>query len=133
MAKLVNNPEKINDIRVAKNYDEVMEAMRNHESVMYYEFGDSLYPLVRSGEYVHITPCVPIDVKRGDVVFCILEDRAGNECPMVHQVWEISNASHTGELWFKIGSTMSTIFGWTTRVYGIARGTDVFQENILNY
>lgn len=47
---------------------------------------------------------------------------------MVHQVWEISDASHTNELWFKIGSTGTSIFGWTNEVYGIAKGTDIFQE-----
>ena len=71
---------------------------------------------------------MPIDVKRGDCVFCILDDGMGHEYPMVHQVWEISDASHTNELWFKIGSTMSTIFGWTKKVYGIAKGTNIYQE-----
>jgi hypothetical protein len=47
---------------------------------------------------------------------------------MVHQVWEISNASHTDELWFKIGSTGTSVFGWTKEVYGIAKGTNIFQE-----
>jgi hypothetical protein len=41
---------------------------------------------------------------------------------------EISDASHTDELWFKIGSTSSTVFGWTKQVYGIAKGTNIFQE-----
>ena len=58
----------------------------------------------------------------------VIEDGNGGKYPMVHQVWEISDASHTSELWFKIGSTRTSIFGWTKEVYGIAKGTDIFQE-----
>ena len=126
--RIVNNPREIDGIKVAKNYDEVMEALKNNEQVMHFEFGDSMKPLLKSGEYALIKPCVPFDVKRGDAVFCVLSDSVGNRYPMVHQVWEISNASHDGGLWFKIGSTMSTIFGWTQDVYGIAKGTDIYQE-----
>ena len=53
---------------------------------------------------------------------------SGERYGMVHQVWEISDASHTNELWFKIGSTMTSIFGWTKEVYGIAKGTDIYQK-----
>lgn len=126
--KIVNRPEFINGIKVAKNYSEVIEALKNGESVMHFEFGDSLKPLLNSGEYAFIKPCNPNDVKRGDCVFCLINDEYGNEYPMVHQVWEISDASHTNELWFKIGSTGTSIFGWSNKVYGIAKGTDIYQE-----
>jgi hypothetical protein len=128
MKKIVNEPKEIDGVRVVQDSWEIAEALKNGESVYHWEFGDSLTPLIRDKEYCLIKPCAPIDVKRGDCVFCILDDGMGHEYPMVHQVWEISDASHTNELWFKIGSTMSTIFGWTKKVYGIAKGTNIYQE-----
>lgn len=124
----VNEPEEIDGIRVVQDNDEIEKALKNGESVYHWEFGDSLSPLIRNMEYCLIKPCVPIEVKRGDCVFCVLHDDMGNVYPMVHQVWEISDASYSGELWFKIGSTGTSIFGWTKEVYGIAKGTDIFQE-----
>jgi hypothetical protein len=127
--KIVNSPSKIDGIRVVQDYGEILEALKNGESVMHWESGNSLHPLIKNLEYCCIKPCKPIDVKRGDCVFCIIEDENNHELlPMVHQVWEISNASATNELWFKIGSTYASIFGWTKRVYGIAKGTNIFQK-----
>lgn len=120
--EIVNSPSFINGIKVAKDYGEVIESLKNNELVMHYEYGDSLSPLLNSGEYALIKPCKPIEVKRGDCVFCEVQGVL-----MVHQVWEISDASHTNELWFKIGSSMNTIYGWTKKIYGIAKGTDVYQ------
>ena len=102
-------------------------ALKNGESFYHWEFGDSMSPLIKNMEYCLVRPCVPNDVKRGDAVFCVLRGE-NSEWPMVHQVWEISNASHTDELWFKIGSTGTSVFGWTKEVYGIAKGTNIFQE-----
>ena len=127
--KIVNNPETIDGLRVIQDPIEMEKSLKNGESFYHWEFGDSLSPLVRDREYRLVKPCVPIDVKRGDAVFCVLTDGLnGGRWPMVHQVWEISDASHNGELWFKIGSTGTSIFGWTKEVYGIAKGTDIFQE-----
>jgi hypothetical protein len=128
MKRIVNEPKEIDGLRVIQDPLEMEEALKNGESFYHWEFGDSMKPLINNGEYCLIKPCVPIEVKRGDAVFCIIEDGYGHKYPMVHQVWEISNASHTGELWFKIGSTMSSIFGWTKEVYGIAKGTNIYQE-----
>lgn len=125
--KLVDEPKEINGLRVIQDYKEMEEALKNGESFYHWEFGDSLAPLINDREYCLVKPCVPIDVKRGDCVFCIIKHKNGEEA-MIHQVWEISDASHTHELWFKIGSTMSSIYGWTKDVYGIAKGTDIYQE-----
>lgn len=126
--RIVNEPKEIDGIRVVQDPYEIEKALKNGETVYHWEMGDSMSPLIKHMEYCKIKPCVPIDVKRGDAVFCVLHDDMGGEWPMVHQVWEISDASHTDELWFKIGSTGTSIFGWTKEVYGIAKGTDIFQE-----
>ena len=127
--RIVNEPKEIDGIRVVQNYKEIEEALKHGETVYHWEAGTSLHPLINHMEYCKIRPCVPHDVQRGDCVFCLIDDGYGNEYPMVHQVWEISNASHKMfELWFKIGSTGTSVFGWTKKVYGIATGTDIYQE-----
>lgn len=126
--RIINEPKEIDGIRVVQDYDEIEAALKNGETVYHWEAGTSMRPLINHMEYCKIRPCVPIEVKRGDAVFCVLTDDMGNEYAMVHQVWEISDASHTNELWFKIGSTRTSIFGWTKKVYGIAKGTDIYQE-----
>lgn len=128
MKRIVNEPKEIDGIRVVQDSFEMVEALMNGETIYHWEFGTSLAPLINNGEYCKITPCSPIDVKRGDCVFCIIRSQNGQGFPMVHQVWEISDCGYDKERWFKIGSTMSTIFGWTKEVYGIARGTNIYQE-----
>ena len=126
--KIVNEPKTIEGYRVIQDPKEMEEALKNGESFYHWEFGTSLAPLINDREYCFVKPCVTSDVKRGDCVFCVLHDSMGNSWPMVHQVWEISDANHANELWFKIGSTGTSIFGWTKDVYGIAKGTDIYQE-----
>ena len=127
--RIVNEPETIDGIRVVQDSEEIADALMRGESVYHWEAGDSMTPLIRHMEYCKIVPCVPIDVKRGDAVFCKMKDQhTGMEYYMVHQVWEISHCGHDGKYWYKIGSTGTTIFGWTDDVLGKAYGTDIFQE-----
>lgn len=128
MKRIVNEPTEIDGFRVIQDTKEMEEALKRGESFYHWEFGNSLTPLIKNREYCFVKPCTPSVVKRGDCVFCVIENEYGDEYPMIHQVWEISDASHTDELWFKIGSTSSTVFGWTKQVYGIAKGTNIFQE-----
>ena len=80
-------------------------------------------------EYCKIVPLSFDDaIERGDAVFCKMKDETGQEYYMVHQVWEISNCGHDGEYWYKIGSTGTTVFGWSNEILGKAYGTDIFQE-----
>ena len=128
MKQIVNSPSEINGKRVVQNPLEIMNALSSGETIYHWEYGDSLSPLINNGEYIQIQPCKPSDVKVGDCIFCLVEDFYGNLQLMVHQVLMISDASHDGELWFKIGTTSNEIFGWAKKVYGIAKGTNIFQE-----
>ena len=127
MMKIVNSPTQIDGINVVQDYEEIEKLLKNGETMYHWETGDSLHPIIRNCEYCLIKPCTPTDVKRGDAVFCVIDGPNGNKFPMIHLVWEISDAYHNGELWFKIGDTMATIFGWTNKVYGLAKGTDIFE------
>lgn len=129
MKRFVNEPHEIDGIRVVQDSNEIEKALKNGETVYHWEAGSSLTPLINHMEFCKIKPCTPNEVKRGDAVFCVISDENGNKYPMVHLVWEISDAGVEGSgLWFKIGSTTTTIFGWTQEVYGIANGTDIYQE-----
>ena len=89
-------------------------------------------PILRHGEYAKLIPISEnTEIKRGDAVLCKLDNEYDSSTPfyMTHMVWEISTSSHDGDKkpWFKIGSSMTTIFGWTQDVYAIALGMNVFE------
>ena len=123
--RIFKNPTKICGKKVVQDYTEIAKCLSQGEEVYHWEAGDSLKPLINHLEFCLIKPCKPSDVKRGDCVFCKLYD---TEQFMVHQVWEISDCGHDGRLWFKIGSTFGTIFGWSCEILGKAYGTDFYQD-----
>lgn len=120
--RVEGNPEEIGSIRVIQNYEEIYNALSNGESVMHWEFGDSMFPILLSGEYCLISP---IDdqsqVNEGDAVFC----RMGKEHFMVHRVIEKFTREFGGSpiTFYKIGTTSGYVYGWTHEVFGIAQPT----------
>ena len=130
---ILNNPTEYKGYRVVQDYSEIAEALKNGETVLHWEGGDSLSPLINHLEFCRIEPLQSIDdVKRGDCVFCKITDKTTQiSYYMVHQVWEISNSGYDHAKWFKIGSTNSTIFGWTQEILGLAYGTDVYQDPMV--
>jgi len=126
--RIVNEPTEIEGLRVVQDENEIAKALENGETVYHWEAGNSMAPLINHMEYCKIVPCVPIDVNRGDAVFCKMISSTGEPYYMVHQVWEISNCCHDHRKWFKIGSTGTQVFGWSCDVLGKAYGTDIYQE-----
>lgn len=133
--KIVDCPERIDGVRVIQDDEEYMvEALENGEAVCRFEWGNSMDPVLKHGEYAILTPIRDTsEVHRGDAVFCRMTDENGNSYYMTHMVWEISRSSHDGRPWFKIGSTMASIYGWTQDVLAIARGTDCIQKVTERY
>lgn len=122
--EIVKSPTTIHGIRVVQDEEEARKALMNGETVCRFEYGKSMEPILRNGEYAKLTPITNVDeIKRGDAVFCRVHGVL-----MTHMVWEISDCSYNGEKWFKIGSSMSSIFGWTNEVYAIARGMNVQEK-----
>lgn len=129
--RFVDQPTEIDGFRVVQDSEEIAKALRNGETVYHWEAGDSMSPMLRHMEYCKIVPVAHTDdVKEGDAVFCKLNSDANPMLHyyMVHQVWQKADFGHDGKTWFKIGSTMTTIFGWSSEVLGKAYGTDIFQE-----
>ena len=124
--KIVNNPTtlKINgdELRVVQDNEEILKCLKNGETVVHWEGGYSLHPIIQNMEYCKISPIKTEDVKVGMCVFCCLE----NGTLMVHRVNDI--ITRNGVKWFKIGDTWDTTYGWTPNVFGLAESTDYFQD-----
>jgi hypothetical protein len=129
--RFVDQPTEIDGFRVVQDSEEIAKALRNGETVYHWEAGDSMSPMLRHMEYCKIVPVAhPDDVKEGDAVFSKLnsDTKPLLHYYMVHHVWQKADFGHDGKTWFKIGSTMTTVFGWSSEVLGKAYGTDIFQE-----
>ena len=128
--KIVDNPQYINGIRVVQDEKQALEALIKGEVICRFEFGDSMAPILRNGEYAFLFPVKHDEldqIKRGDAVFCEMSYH-GQPFFMTHMVWEISDCGFDRARWFKIGSTGTDLYGWTKNVYAIAKGTDYFQK-----
>lgn len=127
---IVNEPDTIEGLRVVQDGKEIYKALQNGESVMHWEAGNSMHPLIMHMEYCLIEPAKKEDIRQGEGVFCKFRYINRNGEPedffMVHRCTEIYNRE--GELWFKIESTDNQLFGWTKHVYGRAHATGYFQD-----
>ena len=128
--EIVNQPEELNGYRVVQDGKEIYEALQKGETVMHWEAGDSMYPILMHMEYCKIHPVEKHAVKQGDAVFCKFyyrgEDQEIHEIYMVHRCTEVFVRG--GEYYFKIEGTNNQYFGWTKDVYGIAERTNIFQD-----
>ena len=137
---IVNEPKELEGFRVVQDGAEIMEALSNGETVMHWESGYSLHPLISHMEYCKITPIDKIYERIniegnnffvGKPVFCrfVYKDKESGyprDIFMVHRCTEVYERD--GERYFRIESTDGTHFGWTTDVYGIAENTGIFQD-----
>lgn len=120
---LVKHPETLDGFRVVQDNDEIREAMLNGETVMHWEYGESMSPMLPNKGYCRIEPITDINtIKVGDAVFCKV-----NGYLMVHMVWIASNMDQE-KTHFLIGSTNGSLYGWTTEVYGIAYATPYVED-----
>jgi signal peptidase I len=49
------------------------ELLANGHTARFRASGDSMYPAIRSGDYLHIVQCDPSELRRGDVVLAAME------------------------------------------------------------
>lgn len=104
-------------------YVAMEKALSEGKSVLHWEEGNSLYPIIKSREYCLVKPIKNIDdVNVGDCVFCIVRGYH-----MIHRVTDIITHENEGK-WFKIGDTWDTTFGWTRNILGIATSTGYFKK-----
>lgn len=123
MRQFVDNPPEINGIRVVQDGIEIYKALITGETVYHWEFGNSMFPILMSGEYCKIRPIMdPHEVNVGDAVFCSFQGKYF----MVHRC--VDKFERDGIVWFKIATTGDAVYGWTHEVFGIAESTNIFQN-----
>ena len=142
--EIVNEPKELKGYRVVQDGKEIFESLKKGETVMHWETGNSMMPLLMHLEYCKISPIgeTTINVSKdyilanqnhiiGKPVFCHFEyyDKESGtykDFYMVHRCTEIY--IREDEAYFKIEGTDGTVFGWTKDVYGIAESTGIFQD-----
>ena len=119
----VNNIDKIGDVKVVNDINTAISELKHGNKIARFEYGNSLMPILESGEYCIVEPIKNIeDVKVGDVVVCNVSGH-----PMTHMVMMVSDSS-SEKPFFSIGDTSLHFYGWTSDVYGIARGTSIVES-----
>jgi len=133
--EIVNEPKELKGFRVVQDGKEIMEALQKEETVMHWEAGNSMHPLLMHMEYCKIMPLrLPIrnkDFLIGKPVFChfVYKTEQGyQDFYMVHRCTDIYERD--GEQYFRIEGTDGTNFGWTKDVYGWAESTGIFQDEV---
>ena len=139
--EIVNEPKEVKGFRVVQDGKEIMEALKKGETVMHWEAGNSMMPLLMHMEYCKIIPIDKVfetinikgwDYFVGEPVFCHFvykTDQGYQDFYMVHRCTEVYERD--GEVYYRIESTDGTHFGWTKDVYGVAESTGVFQDEVV--
>lgn len=102
---------------------EAIKQLRQGKTVLRYEWGDSMLPLLQSGEYCKLIPKEKTTINVGDAVFCEV-----NGCVMTHMVMMISNIQDKpmyliGSPNFNHETNSFPIYGWTSNIFAKAIGT----------
>ena len=56
MIRFVNSPKEIDGIEVVQDINEAVKAINEGRTVCRYEWGDSMTPILRHGEYAKLIP-----------------------------------------------------------------------------
>lgn len=127
--KYVKSPKHINGVKVVNDIQEAVEELKKGNTIARFEYGDSMSPILKSGEYCIIEPIKDINginnISVGDAVLCKV-----GEYLMTHMVMMISSYSNCDKPYYLIGNTWMQYYGWTDEIYGIAKGTNVIEEPI---
>ena len=71
MKRIVNEPQEIDGLRVVQDSEEIYRALKQGETVMHWESGSSMFPILMHLEYCRIRPLQEgEEPNAGDAVFC---------------------------------------------------------------
>ena len=102
---------KIHNIPVITDELVAVALLKDKKTITRYEYGDSMSPILLSGEFALITPINDInELDIGDAVFCNV-----NGILMTHMI--LAKDKVNG---FLISSTDGYEFGWTHEIFGKA-------------
>lgn len=121
--EIVESPKEVCGIKVVNDIVSAVKELKKDKSIVRYERGNSLAPIINDGEYCIVQPISDVsEIKSGDVVLCEVNGHL-----MTHMVHIVSSAN-CNKPYFLIGSSDLYMYGWTDKVYGIAFGTNVFEK-----
>lgn len=111
------------------SFSEILDELNKGNNVARYEYGDSMMPLLQSGEHCLLIPANKTTIEVGDAVFCEV-----NGYVMTHMVMMISKIQN--KPMYLIGSPnyneftgQFTMYGWTSNVFAKAIGTKIIHQN----
>lgn len=109
-------PEEIDGINVIQDLTIAMDCLSHGETIARYEFGDSMSPILISGQFCKLIPIKEGDeIKQGDCVFAEVGLMVGT-----HMVWMISESNE--KKYYCIATTSGRIIGWTDKIIAKAVG-----------
>lgn len=122
--KYVKSPKEINGVEVVNDISKAIKTLHDKKiPIARFEYGESMKPILNDGEYCIVYPIDNLnDVKVGDAVLCDV-----NGYLMTHMVI-LKSESNYDTPYFLIGSSRMELYGWTNKIYGVAVGTNIFEE-----
>ena len=125
--KYVKSPSHItfegDEIKVVNDINQAVEELKKGNEIARFEFGDSMHPVLKNGEYGVVVPISINDVNIGDAVLCEV-----NGYLMTHMVMMVSDSAKDSRQ-VLIGNTHMQFYGWTDKVYGGVMGTNIIEMN----
>lgn len=116
----IDGLEVIQDIFLAK------EMLTNGETIVRYEFGDSMQPFLTSGQFCKLVPLNENDtIEIGDCVFAEVENTLNT-----HMVW-MKHRHEDGTFSYLITTSRGHIIGWTKKI--IAKAYPIYHKVIPNH
>lgn len=120
--KEVNNPKRLDGIRVVNDFHEIANALANGETIAHFEFGNSMSGILESGQYVKLSPLGHTQPKVGDVVFAKVGD--SYTCHMALFYNQCTKK-------YGIGSTAGHVYCWSDKIIGIGTPME-YKEPTIN-
>lgn len=123
-----NLPNVIEGLPVVQDEEKAVHCLMNEKvPIARYEFGYSMMPILRSGQFCKIRPLEHNEeAKVGDALFCKVNNVIGT-----HMVLCKSKIDQN-RIWYLIGMTDMQPIGWTDCIFGIATAMDHIVEPTFN-
>lgn len=114
----LKNETTVDGLKVIEDINEAVKVLENGETIAHWEWGESMMPILQSGQYVRLTPCYTTpDV--GDIVLGYV-----NSHWTCHLALKVNKASG----WCQIGTTNGEEIGWTKDILAIGKPMPYIQN-----
>ena len=107
--------------------NEVAQALQKGKTITFNPTGNSMAPLINSGDPVTLAPAKIEDIKIGDIVLCKV-----GQALKLHLVDEQRGSWISKDIKLKIINAKGFVNGWTSTIYGKVVPT-AFDEAILKH